>query len=179
LRSALDSAQHKPSLWLWYADDIFVVWPHGPERLQNFLGHLNSLRSSIQFTMETESESVIPFQDILVIRRGMTMATKVYQKPTHTGQYLNFKSNYPPHVKRGLIQSLHNRASTICQERRDVFNEISSLRRDLQLNGYPQGFTDLIINSKCSRHPIKKEKSLDFVYISYVKGVSEKFKLIG
>jgi hypothetical protein len=24
----LDSAQYKPSLWLQYVDDIFVVWPH-------------------------------------------------------------------------------------------------------------------------------------------------------
>jgi hypothetical protein len=28
---ALDSAQHKPLLWLWYVDDMFVFWPHGPE----------------------------------------------------------------------------------------------------------------------------------------------------
>jgi hypothetical protein len=54
-RSALDSAQHKPSLWLWYLDDIFLIWPHGPEQLQDFLSHLNNLRLSIQFTVETES----------------------------------------------------------------------------------------------------------------------------
>jgi hypothetical protein len=34
-------------------DDIFVAWPHGPERLQNFLSHLNNLIPSIQLTMET------------------------------------------------------------------------------------------------------------------------------
>jgi hypothetical protein len=34
---ALYSAQHKPSLWLQYVDDIFVVWPYGPEWLQHFL----------------------------------------------------------------------------------------------------------------------------------------------
>jgi hypothetical protein len=36
-KTSLESAQHKPSLWLQYNDDIFVVWPHGPERLRNFL----------------------------------------------------------------------------------------------------------------------------------------------
>jgi hypothetical protein len=113
---ALDLAQHKPSVWLRYADDTFVAWPHGPSRLQDFLSHLNSLRLSIQFTMEIESDSTIAFFDVLVIRKGMTLSTKVYRKPTHTGRYLNFNSNHPPHVKRGLIQSLHNRDSTRCQE---------------------------------------------------------------
>jgi hypothetical protein len=51
---ARDSAQHKPSLWLRYLADTFVAWPYGPEQLQNFLRHLNSLRPSIQFTMEIE-----------------------------------------------------------------------------------------------------------------------------
>jgi hypothetical protein len=110
---ALDSAQHKPSLWLWYIDDTFVVWPHGPERSE-FLHP--PLRTSIQFTMEIESDSVIPFMDVLVIRKGTAWATKVYRKPTHIGRYLNFKSNHPPHVKREIIPRLYNRPSTICQE---------------------------------------------------------------
>jgi hypothetical protein len=117
---ALDSAQYKPLLWLRYIDDMFVVWPHGPELLQDFLRHLNILRPSIQFTMETESGSAITFLDVLVIREEMTLAAKVYRKPTHTGRYLNFNSNHLPHVKTSLIQSLHNRASTIYKEWQDL-----------------------------------------------------------
>jgi hypothetical protein len=26
----LDTAGHKPTKWLTYVDDTFVVWPHGP-----------------------------------------------------------------------------------------------------------------------------------------------------
>jgi hypothetical protein len=98
---ALDSEQQKPSLWLRYVDDTFVIWPHGADRLQNFLTHFNNLRSSIHFTMEIELEGAIPFLDVLVLRKGT---------------YLNFNSNHPPRVKRGIIHSLHDRASTICQE---------------------------------------------------------------
>jgi hypothetical protein len=78
----LDSAQHKPLLCLQYVD-IFVVWPHGPEWLQNFLSHFNSLRPSIQFTMETESDSAIPFLDVLVIRKETTLATKIHETHQH------------------------------------------------------------------------------------------------
>jgi hypothetical protein len=87
--------------------------------------------------------------------------------------------NHPPHVKRGLIRSLHNRASTICQDRQDLAKEINNLRHDLQLNGHPQGFIDSVINPKGSSHPKTKEKPLGSVHIPYVKGVSEKFKNIG
>jgi hypothetical protein len=95
--------------------------------------------------MEIDSDSAIAFPDVLVFREETTLATKVYRKPTHTGRCLNFNSNHPPYVKRGLIQSLHNRASTICQERQYLVKEISSLRSDLQFNGYPQDFADSVI----------------------------------
>jgi hypothetical protein len=112
--------------------------------------------------------------DVLVIGKETTLVTQVYRKPTHTGRYLNFKSNHPSHVKRVLIQSLHNRASTICQDRQDLAKEINNLRHDLQLNGYPQGFIDSVMNPKGSSHPKTEEKPLDSVYsyIPYVKGVS-------
>jgi hypothetical protein len=93
---ALGSVEHKPSLWLRYVNDIFVIWPHGPERLQSFLIHLNSLRPSIQFTMEVESCSAILFLDVLVTKKETKLVTKVYRKPTHTGRYFNLKSNHLP-----------------------------------------------------------------------------------
>jgi hypothetical protein len=80
----------------------------------------------IQFLMEMESDSAFPFMDILVITL-----------PTHIGQYLTFSSSHQLHVKTGLIQSFHKRASTICQEYQNLCNEISSLRRYHQWNGYP------------------------------------------
>jgi hypothetical protein len=50
----LDSVQHKPLLWLWYIEAIFVVWPHVPGRPQNFFNCLNSLEYYYQFRIQTE-----------------------------------------------------------------------------------------------------------------------------
>jgi hypothetical protein len=124
----------------------------------------------------SESDISIVFLDVLVIRKETTLVTKVYRKPTHTGRYLNFNSNHPSHVNRGLVQSLHNRASARCQDRQDLVKEISRLRSDIQLNSYLQSFIDSDINSKGSSRLNKEQKSLGSVYIPYVKGVSEKFK---
>jgi hypothetical protein len=106
--------QHKPSLCLRHFVYTFVAWPHGPERLHNFLSDLNSLRPSIQFTAETDA--AIHHLDVVITKKGTALASKVYRKPTHIGRYLNLKSNYPPRLKGGLIQGLHSRASTICQK---------------------------------------------------------------
>ncbi|PNF25737.1 hypothetical protein B7P43_G14161, partial [Cryptotermes secundus] len=135
-KMALDSAQHKPSLWPRYLDDelVLVVWDD--------TGHQSP------------------------------------QETTHTGRYLNFNCNHPSHGKRGLIQSLHNIASSVCQERQDLVNEISSRRSDLQLNGYSQGFIDSANNSKGSSLLHNEQQPLGSVYIPYAKDVSEKFKRI-
>jgi hypothetical protein len=47
---ALDTAEYKPAKWLRYVDDTFVVWSHGPARLQQFFNHINSVRPTIKFT---------------------------------------------------------------------------------------------------------------------------------
>jgi hypothetical protein len=84
-------------------------------------------------------------------------------------------------MKRGLIPSLHNRASTVSQERQNRFNVIASLSHGLQLSGYPQGSIDSVINSKGTSRPNKEEKPLGSVYeyIPYMKDISENFKRIG
>jgi hypothetical protein len=101
---------------------------------------------------------VIAFFDVLIIREERTLATKVYRKQTHTGRYLNLTPS---------------RNDKICLKKN------RSLRSDLQLNGYPQCFIDLVINPNGSSRLNKEQKPLGFVYIPYVKGVSEKFKGIG
>ena len=36
----------KPTLWLRYIDDVFMIWPHPREQLDNFLYDLNQQRES-------------------------------------------------------------------------------------------------------------------------------------
>jgi hypothetical protein len=56
---SLDSEQYRPSLWLCYVDDTFLVRPRGTEQLQNFLSNLKNLRPFIQFTLEMESARIL------------------------------------------------------------------------------------------------------------------------
>ena len=49
--------------------------------------------------MEIKTGSAIPLLDVLVIRDGCTLNTKVYRKLTHTDPSLNYKSNRSSRVK--------------------------------------------------------------------------------
>ena len=53
---ALGSISQKPSMWLRYIDDSFILWPH-QEDVQALLDHDNSIRPSIQFTTEKEQDN--------------------------------------------------------------------------------------------------------------------------
>jgi hypothetical protein len=64
-------------------------------------------------------------------------------------------------------------------QEQDLVKEISSLRSDLQLSGYPHSFIDSIIYFRGRSHLNKEQKPLGSVYIPHVKDVSEKFKHMG
>jgi len=43
--------QHTHVFWFRYVDDTFVIWPHGKEKLTEFLNHLSRLHTNIQVTI--------------------------------------------------------------------------------------------------------------------------------
>jgi hypothetical protein len=93
---------------------LFITSPRSSCNRAFLMQEVNSTPTPTH-NQKLPSDSVIPYLDVLVIRKEMALATKVYRKPTYTGRYHNFKSNVPPCVKRYLICSLHNRPA-ICQE---------------------------------------------------------------
>jgi len=45
-KKAIKQATHKPACWYRYVDDIFIIWPHGKEKLTDFLNHLNGIHNN-------------------------------------------------------------------------------------------------------------------------------------
>jgi retron-type reverse transcriptase len=83
-KKAIEQATQKPACWFRYVDDTFITWPHGQEKLTEFLNHFNGLHNKIQFTMEKE-EGHLPFLDIDIYRKmDSFLGHKVYRKTTNT-----------------------------------------------------------------------------------------------
>jgi hypothetical protein len=139
---------YKPAKWLTYVDDTFVVWPHGPPKLQQFLHNLNSLRPTTKLTAKLKLIFItLPFLDVLVMKRGPKLVTKVYLNPTHISRYLHSKSNHQLQVKREVVHSLTSRAEVICADQKDFNKKIKDIIPDLVLNAYPQEFANSIKKS--------------------------------
>jgi hypothetical protein len=106
-QKAISAAIKKPARWYRYVDDIFTMWSHGKDDLQDFLLHLNSIHKSIKFTMEIEHVRTLLFLDVLVSRRlDGILGHMVYRKSTHTDLYLHAKSEHHPPQKRAVLTTL-------------------------------------------------------------------------
>ncbi|XP_038066508.1 uncharacterized protein LOC119736566 [Patiria miniata] len=135
-QKTLATAQFQPKLWLRYVDDTFIIWPHGPDKLDGFLRHLNQQHPSIQFTMETETSDSLPFLDVLISKRADgSLGHSVYRKPTHTDRYLNARSFHPPSVKTSVNRTLLRRAHIISDDEH-LQSELKHLNKVLRDNGY-------------------------------------------
>ena len=81
---------------------------------------------------------VVPFSDILVTPKvDGTFTTKVYRKPTHTDQYLQWDSNHNLASKYSVIKTLTHRARTLCSTP-ELNNELEHLEEVLKCCKYPR-----------------------------------------
>ena len=113
---AIKSTTKKPTIWLRYVDDTFVIWRHGKEQLKGFLEHLNSIKDNIKFTMEEEKQGQLHFLEVLVERVTQQFHTSVFRKPTHTDSYIHYNSNHHPSTKIGTILCLKKGLNTYAKD---------------------------------------------------------------
>ena len=64
--------------------------------------------------------------------------TKVYRKPTHTQQYINWDSNHPKNMLLGVLKGLIHRALVLCDKKEDLLEELALLKDVFLSNGYPE-----------------------------------------
>ena len=104
-----------------------------------FLTCRYSLDNNIKFTAEnTRADGSIPFLDTLVTPKSDgSLQTKVYRKPTHTNQYLQWDSHHAMSNTYSVISSLLHRAIHICSSQELLEEEQKEIQEALSICKYP------------------------------------------
>ena len=139
------------------------------DRVDEMLAHINSTYHNIQFTSEREGH-VISFLDVRIMHNNDGSVSKVYRKPTHTDQYLQFSSHHPTAHKCGVISTLLKKAASHCSTNSLVW-EVIYVKETLHQNGYPERFH--LSQRSPSRKDEEEDDSRSHITIPYIQGVSE------
>lgn len=170
---ALNSFHCPIPYWKRYVDDTFTAVRR--DLVEEFHQHLNGVQERIEFTKEIEENNKIAFLDVEIQRESDgKFTTRVYRKPTHTGQYLHYDSYAPMEHKRSVGVTLFKRALTHSTTIEDKELEEQRIERELEQNGYPRlGIAKM---KKQANNKEEKEKTkwrYPRATIPYVKGQSE------
>ena len=126
----------KPSMYIRYIDDIFMIWPHSETDLMSFLDDFNAHNPNIQFTMEHSREEV-HFLDVSVSMNDNELATRVYVKPTDSFTYLDYRSFHPSHTKQSIVYSQMLRYRRITSDPEVFEADALNLGKQFIRLGYP------------------------------------------
>ena len=97
---ALDNYPLKPLIWKRFIDDIFLIWTHGEESLNQFVDYLNSLYPTIKFTTKISKESINFLNTTVKRNSNGELISTLYNKPTNTHLLLHHTNSNPDTVMK-------------------------------------------------------------------------------
>lgn len=175
----LTSSNIKPSIWIRYVDDIFLIWKDSSQELNDFLKFCNEFHNSIKFTMELEVNDTLQFMDIGISKNGPNLEFKQQYKKIHTDSYLHKTSNHPLIYKENVIKNMYFRMLklTDVQYHDQKTNELINL---FQNSGYSKQFCLKVIDKFKRNRPrnCNNNRYNNVITIPYVQGLSEKLETI-
>ena len=134
------SSRHTLSLIWWrYIDDLFLLWTHSKEKLNDFITYLNNLHPTIKFT-SSFSYNEVPFLDVKVMLLNGRLETDLYVKPTDKHHYLLKSSCHPSHTKQSIPFSMALRLRRICSTDEFFNTRSDALTSHLIKRGYKYRF---------------------------------------
>ena len=139
---------------------------------------LNNIHPTIKFKFEWETNGVLPFLDIKLIRAFGHIKITIYRKPTASQGYIHFFSAHDEQVKRATVSGFFLRAYRLCHPDllTDEINHITLTFIELQ---YPLWMIELAhIRARKTYYNSARTKTYEstkFLVMPYTSGL-EKLK---
>ena len=125
-----------PIIWKRYIDDIFMVWKHGPQALEDFLTFCNQCFSTIKFTAEISNSSINFLDTTIFFNSTGLLESTLFVKPNDICTLLHNNSFHPESCKRGIIYSQALRYRRIITDNKNLREKLGTLRDNLLRRGY-------------------------------------------
>lgn len=148
-----------PSLWLRYVDDVFAIVKK--DKLNFILDKLNSFFPSIQFTMEVEENSSIPFLDLRMTRNQGNLEYSIYRKPTDNQMLIHANSFHHPSHQHAAFHSMIHRLFKIPMSKENFELEWKYILDTAKVNGYDEKVVQKIFNKHQRKNLISQTTALE------------------
>ncbi|KAL8584170.1 hypothetical protein ACOMHN_034856 [Nucella lapillus] len=137
----LDSSPVPVSAEFWgrFIDDIFVLWRHSDEDLEQFIDRLNSFHPTIKFTYEF-SGSKLSFLEIEISLKDGYLHSDLFTKPTDAHGYLSPRSYHSGHVHTSIPYSQFLRLRRLCSEETAFKKRCHEMVAHFKARGYSYKF---------------------------------------
>ena len=121
---------------------------------------IQNLHPKIKFTMEHSLKELL-FLDILIKNVNGKIITYIYHKPTHSQQYLHFRSNHPKNCINSFLYTLARRIHTVITYKDLKKHPLKKLHATLHQRGYPTTLINkgLELAEKVPQRELKKPKN--------------------
>ena len=146
-REAISKISLEPRGLALYVDDSWGIWAHGKDNFDLFVGALNSIWPSINFTvvLEDNNRSIIFLELKIKVNEDGSIGHEHHVKPTSSGKYLNYQSHCPMSMKNNIIKMEAIRVIKNCSNIEDIYHHLDNLRNNFIASGYPISLINNII----------------------------------
>ena len=139
---------NQPMYYRRYIDDVFMIYQHSKEALEDFQSQLNSLRPTIKFTFEYFT-SKVTYLDINIIKFSDKLKVEPYFKPTNTFSYVLSSSYHYKSVFGGIYRGENIR---LLRNSSDESTYLENMKQLNECRGYGKVITHYSLEPFCNRN---------------------------
>lgn len=139
-----------PRIWYRYVDDVFAIC--ASRKVDAILDKINKYYSSIQFTCERESNSQLPFLDVMITRIDTKLDFSIYRKSTYCERLIPADSYHHHSHKMAVFHSMIHRMLNITMSASSYTKELDYIHHLARVNGYDKREIDNILNKHIEKN---------------------------
>lgn len=174
IESCIEKMDIKPKLVTKYVDDLFCIIQES--EVDNMLTTFNSFHDDINFTIEKENNSKLPYLDTNIIREGNSLLIDWYQKPTASGRIINYHSKHSRNIIVNAANNFIERVLTI-SDRKYHRQNLAKIRGILLDNSFPNQLINKLLDkfkNRRTQNIVHDREPKIYKSMTYIPGLAER-----